>query len=122
MGALEALCASAFETLATETIKKDSPWTRFQDANIDLGEYFEGGTVLNDELGNLYQNPSEFERRGGYDWYYYIGEDPRLNDYFPTTEESFEGAIAIKGFNDEQAEKEFLAPPGGSKFNAGSCD
>jgi len=117
--ALEALCADAIATVTSENIEKDASWNIIKDAGVDMREYFAGGTFLNDEYGNLQQKTSEFERRGGYDRYIYIGEDPRLNDYFPTTEESYQGGVAIKELYAE-AESKFLAPPG--EFNAGSCD
>jgi len=117
--ALEALCADAVATVTVENIEKDASWETMENAGVDMSEYLEGGTFLNDEYGNLQQKTKEFERRGGYDRYFYIGEDPRLNDYIPTTEESYQGGVAIKEFYDE-AESKFLAPPG--QFNAGSCD
>ena len=117
--ALEGVCEGAFERVAVENIEQNGSWDRFAEASIDVEEYFQGGTVLNNELGNLYQKTSEFERHGGSDRYYYVGEDPRKNDYFPTTEESYQGSVAIKDFY-TQAESKFLAPPGA--FNAGSCD
>jgi len=117
--ALEALCTGALETVTSDEIETDASWTLIEDTSIDLTQYFNGKTHLNDEYGNLQQKTSEFERRGGSDRYFYIGEDPRLNDYFPTTEESYQSGVAIREMNYE-AEKKFLSPPG--DFNAGSCD
>jgi len=119
LSALEKMCMDSLESVATDEIEKDASWSLLEEAGVDMSEYFEGGTFLNDEVGNLQQKTSEFERRGGYDRYFYIGEDPRLNDYLPTTEESYRGGIRIKEFYDE-AESKFLEPPG--QFNAGSCD
>jgi len=98
---------------------KDASWSLIEDAGVDMSEYFAGGTFLNDEYGNFQQKESEFERRGGKDRYFYTGEDPRQNDYFPTSETSFQGGVAIKQFYTE-AESKLLSPPG--DFNAGSCD
>jgi len=117
--ALESMCANALEKVSKDNVEQDASWDRIKDANVDLEEYFQGGTFLNEEYGNLYQKESEFLRRGGYDHYFYIGEDPRLNDYFPTTEESYQGGVAIKEFYYE-AEKKFLSPP--ASFNANSCE
>jgi len=117
--ALQALCADALQTVTADNIEKDASWALIEDAGVDMSEYFEGGTFLNDEYGNFQQKTSEFERRGGAERYFYVGEDPRLNDYLPTTEESYQGGVAIKQFRYE-AESKFLEPPG--QFTAGSCD
>merc|ERR1712232_1196908 len=103
----------------TENVEKDAAWNRINDAGVDLEQYFAGGTFLNDEYGNLQQHEYEFERRGGYDRYFYIGEDPRLNDYFPTSEESYQGALAINETYYE-AEKKFFSAP--ASFEAYKCD
>ena len=59
--ALEGVCEGAFERVAVENIENGS-WDRFTEANIDIEDYFQGKTVLNNELGNLQQQTSEFER------------------------------------------------------------
>mmetsp|Transcript_35596 Transcript_35596/g.40450 ORF Transcript_35596/g.40450 Transcript_35596/m.40450 type:complete len:518 (-) Transcript_35596:105-1658(-) len=115
-GGLEDLCAKAVASVASESVEKDTPWLE----GIDLDEFYEGQGVLNKEYGNFHNTESEFIRRGGYDRYQYIGPDPRLNDYFPTTEESYQGGISIMDFYNNTLAKKFLSAPTasfGSKDN-----
>ena len=79
---LEDLCSSALGSTSSTDVEKDATWLK----GINLDEFMEGQGVLNKEIGNFQNIPSEFMRRGGYDRYSYIGDDPRKNDYFPTSE------------------------------------
>jgi len=115
--ALEDLCAGALGSVSTDTVEKDTPWLL---EGIDLDEFFAGKGFLNDEYGNLMNIESEFTRRGGYDRYFYIGEDPRLNDYFPTTEESYQGGVAIMDFYNSTLGTKFLTAP--ASFSNNKCE
>jgi len=106
-GGLEDLCAKAVASVASESVEKDTPWLE----GIDLDEFYEGQGVLNKEYGNFHNTESEFIRRGGYDRYHYIGPDPRQNDYFPTSEASYQGGVAIMEFYNNTLAKKFLAAP-----------
>merc|ERR1712072_647842 len=87
---------------------------------IDLDEFFEGTGFLNDETGNFQQEENDFLKRGGYEKFVYIGNDPRLNDCLSTTEESYQAGQAIKDFYPGEASKSFLGSPT-AEFQEGSC-
>ncbi len=90
------------------------------EGSIDLGEFFEGTGFLNDETGNFQQEENDFTKRGGYEKFIYIGDDPRLNDYLSTTERSYKGGEAIKAFYPNEATLSFLSSPT-ANFQEGSC-
>merc|ERR1712019_132121 len=77
---------------------------------------------LNNEVGNLQQKTSEFERRGGYDRYHYIGEDPTKNDYLPTKQQSVDGGNAIIQFYNEELGTKFLDQSSFSGLQNDSCE
>jgi len=104
---LEDLCAKAVGSTSSDSVEKDVAWLE----GINLEEFYEGQGVLNKEHGNLMNIESEFMRRGGYDRYQYIGPDPRKNDYFPTSEESYQGGVAIMEFYNNTLAKKFLSAP-----------
>jgi len=113
---LEDLCVAALASTSSDNVEKDTAWLE----GINLDEFMEGEGVLNNELGNFQNIESEFIRRGGYDRYQYIGTDPRKNDYFPTSEESYQGGVAIMEFYNNTLAKKFLSAPTasfGSKNN-----
>merc|ERR550514_151751 len=62
-------------------------WSTVEDAGVDLDEFFAGAGFLNTETGNFQQDPADF--KDNRDKYIYMGDDPRLNDHYPTTEESY---------------------------------
>ena len=63
--------------------------------NNFMTEYIYGGTFLNSETGN-FQNAD--------------GTDPRLNTYYPTSEESYQAGVAINNFYNTKAETTLLGP------------
>jgi len=113
---LQALCDGAIRGHAEGV--STSSWGSIEGAAIDMEEYIAGTGFLNDETGNLQQKESEFTRRGGYDRFHYVGTDPRLNDYMPTTEASYQGGQAIYKFYGDEAKKTFLNTPT-SNFESG---
>lgn len=117
--ALRDLCDQAFENTDALNDVDTVDWSRIEEADINLEEFFQGGTYLNNEVGNLQQKTSEFERRGGYDRYHYIGEDPTMNDYLPTSQRSVEGGRTILDFYEEDVTKKFLSSPSFSKLEGG---
>jgi len=106
-GALDDLCSAALGSTSSDNVEKDTPWLD----GIDLDLFFDGQGALNNEYGNLQNIESEFMRRGGYDRYFYIGPDTRLNDYLPTSEESYQGGLAIMDFYNNTLGKKFLSAP-----------
>jgi len=112
--ALDDMCAGALGTVSSEGVEKDIPWP---EGVGDLNEFFAGDGILNNELGNFRNIEHEFVRRGGYDRYFYIGDDPRKNDYFPTTEESYQGGVAIIEFYNSTVETKYLEAPASFKNN-----
>jgi len=117
--ALGDLCDKALYDDAMDEVETVD-WNRIEDAGVNLEEHFNGQGFLNMDYGNLQQTESEFERRGGYDKYFYIGEDPRLNDYLPTPQRSIDGGEAILDFHTEDATTKFLTAPSFSKLES-SC-
>lgn len=109
--ALQDLCNEALAE-ATEEVN-DETWNRLQEEpyKIDLNEFFNGYGHLNLETGNFRQYPSSFEKRGGSERFLYIGEDPRLNDHYATTEASYLGGERVNKFYNEEAKKFFLQAP-----------
>jgi len=118
--ALQALCDNALGEAGTGAGNSD--WGRLEDdGGIDLEEYFEGGGFLNEETGNFQQEANDFIKRGGYEKFIYIGDDPRKNDYLSTTEQSFDGGKAIDSFYSEEASYSILSSPTSTNFEEGSC-
>jgi hypothetical protein len=107
----------------SDTVPKDQPWVDIEGTSIE--EFMDGQGIMNDQTSNLLNIPSEFERRGGYDQYFYMGEDVRKNDYLPTSEESYKGGVAIMEFYNNTLDNQFLkAPVEGMKCentNAAMC-
>jgi hypothetical protein len=117
--ALQDLCDDALHDAVDAT--DVNTWGSLEgDGSIDLGEFFEGTGFLNDETGNFQQEENDFLKRGGYEKFVYIGDDPRLNDYLSTTEQSYQGGQAIKEFYPNEATKSFLSSPT-ADFQEGSC-
>jgi len=122
---LQTLCDAALKKNAADA-PTDS-WSSLEGASVNLEEYFEGGTFLNDETGNFQQDVDDFERHGGYDRFGYVGEDTRLNDYMRTTEESYAAGKAIMTFYGDEAKSSYLSSPttgfenGCAETNAAVC-
>jgi len=119
---LEDLCEQALNSEDALVDVDVVDWTPIEDADVNLEEFFTGNGFLNDEVGNLQQQESEFLRRGGYDRYAYIGTDPTKNDYLPTSQKSADGGRAIAKFYDEDVTSKFLSPSSFSKLQDGSCE
>lgn len=102
----ESLCEDALSS-AIATGMAGSDWQDLVDAGIILSEFFEGQGFLNLETGNLQQDPDDFPD----DKYLYTGEDPRLNDHYPTTEESYTAGEAIRNFLRNKAHSRQLDLP-----------
>jgi len=66
---------------------------------------------LNIETGNFQQDENDFIKKGGYNKFNYIGEDPRLNDHYPTSNASFISGKAINEFYQNEASSGYLHPP-----------
>jgi hypothetical protein len=85
--ALVVLLSSSFfilhSSVHTVSVPKDTPWVDIEGTTME--EFMDGQGIMNSETSNLLNVPNEFTRRGGYDRYFYIGEDGRLNDYLPTS-------------------------------------
>jgi len=97
--------ANAAETL--DLVDWDLP------SNIKLGEYFDGKGFLNEETGNFQQEVKDFIKKGGNDTFLEISEDPRKNDHYTTTEESYQAGVAIKKLYDDVLKKKYLNAPSG---------
>merc|ERR1712188_219762 len=67
---------------------------------FDKEEYMNGQGFLNLETGNFQQEEPGPKRLEDF---IYRGTDPRLNDHYPTTEESYQAGEAIKNFYDNEA-------------------
>jgi hypothetical protein len=59
------------------------------------------------ETGNFQQDPDKFDD----DQFLYTGDDPRKNDHYPTTEESYQAGVDIDAFQSDVNEKKFLEDP-----------
>jgi len=102
--------ADATEAAALST-KDTWEYLELEPYPIDLDLFFEGQGHLNDETGNFQQNEATFLKRGGYDKFNYIGEDVRLNDHYPTSQDSYEGGKKILEFNGNEAKSAYLSAP-----------
>merc|ERR1712194_230206 len=115
---LQMLCDKALYNDAMDEVETVD-WNRIVDADVNLEDYFNGDGFLNNDYGNLQQQESEFERRGGYDRYHYIGTDPTKNDYLPTPQRSVDGGEAINRLYTEDAITKVLTAPSFSKLEGG---
>lgn len=59
------------------------------------------------ETGNFQQDPDDFPE----DQFIYRGDDPRLNDHYPTTERSYQAGVDVNSFQANVNEKSFLTDP-----------
>jgi len=114
-GAIEAMCEEALAKAADEVDESD--WEGRVDANLE--EYFEGNGFLNLETGNFRQSTEQFTKRGGYNSFITISEDPRKNDHYPTTEASYATGEAVNELFEGDAKTTYLRAPG--DFDA-TCD
>merc|ERR1712176_1475125 len=115
MGAQEVvdLCAIALAD-AAGSIPDSENW----DVNgVNLGDYFAGGTYLNKETGNFQQKTAPFEKKGS-NGFISISEDPRANDHYATSEESYATGVAVKNFFDNRSKTSYFDDPNGF----GSCN
>jgi len=103
-------CAEALKT-ASEEFDTGTPWSTIEDEDIELDEFFMGGTFLNSETGNFEQDPAKFKNNK--DKYIYMGDDPRYNDHYPTTEESYAAGLAIQSMYEEESRTSFFGAPAG---------
>lgn len=110
---LQDMCDSALEDAVDEARSNEKTWEYLENEphKIDLPEFFEGNGKLNLETGNFLQKASDFEKRGGSEKFLYIGDDPRLNDHYPTTDYSYYGGQSVSEFYGNEATKSFLKPP-----------
>jgi len=104
------MCSKALADTSHEVLGS-SDWGIVEDADVDLEEFFSGHGFLNEETGNFQQDEAEFEKRGGYDKFIYIGEDPRYNDHYKTTEESYLAGQAIKELYEEDSLTTYMSKP-----------
>jgi len=111
--ALKDLCTDALMDASDVAITKKATFEYLESEPhaIDLEEYFLGAGPLNNETGNFQQDPKQFQKKGGYDKFLYIGEDPRLNDHYPTSEVSYAGGEAIYKFYENEAQLSYLTAP-----------
>jgi len=103
-------CAEALKS-ASEEFDTGTPWSTIEDEDVALDEFFMGGTFLNSETGNFQQDPAEF--KNDRDKYIYMGDDPRYNDHYPTTEESYAAGLAIQSMYNEESRTSFFGAPKG---------
>ena len=111
--ALTDMCNDALADATEAAVSTKDTWAFLEDEPhaIELDTFFKGGTFLNDETGNFWQDPDTFERKGGSDKFNYIGEDVRLNDHYPTSQDSYMGGQKILQFNEQQAKSAYLSAP-----------
>jgi hypothetical protein len=118
--ALQMMCANALREASDQA--DIIGWGKLEgEGSIDLEEFFQGAGFLNDETGNFQQEERDFLKRGGYEKFIYIGDDPRRNDHYPTTDESYSGGQAISSFYQNDLSESFLSSPTTSGFQEGSC-
>lgn len=114
------LCADALQAASDEV--DTFSWGQLEsDGGVDLEKFFDGAGFLNDETGNFQQEENDFLKRGGYDKFIYIGDDPRLNDHYKTTEASYAGGLAINEIYTTNLRSKFLSAPATTGFQDGSC-
>jgi len=107
------MCDDALDDASEEALSNKQTWEflRSEPYPIDLEDFFAGKGFLNDETGNFQQEVNEFLKRDGKERFNYIGDDPRLNDHYPTTEASYHGGEAIFKFYQNEASSSFLNAP-----------
>eukprot|EP00536_Pseudo-nitzschia_multiseries_P010354 jgi/Psemu1/289055/fgenesh1_pg.311_\ len=110
---LQDMCDSALADAAEEAQSSAQTWQYLEEEphKVDLVDFYEGNGHLNLETGNFQQKTSDFEKRGGHERFLYIGEDPRFNDHYPTTDSSFYGGEKVSEFYDNNVKKSFLSAP-----------
>lgn len=99
------MCADALTASAGEA--ETGNWN---DLEFNLDDYFRGEGFLNKETGNFQQSADKFN--GGHDSYISISDDPRTNDHYKTTEESYAAGVAVNQFYGEMSKKYLEAPTG----------
>ena len=67
------------------------------------------------ETGNFIQDPAQFDPEK----FFYTGDDPRLNDHYPTTEKSYQAGQVIERFYNDTAQTQILEAPIGTRFVEG---
>lgn len=98
-------------------------WGTIEDADVSVDEFFMGGGFLNSETGNFQQDPAKFKNNR--DKFIYMGDDPRLNDHYPTTEDSYAAGQAIQTMYEDESRNYFFEAPagfeGGCTSNTAMC-
>jgi len=110
------MCADALTEAAIEADSGDETDSGTWDLDFDLGDYFRGEGFLNSETGNFQQTPDKF--KGGHDSFISMSDDPRNNDHYKTTEESYAAGQAVNDFYTKM-KKVFLDNP---TTELDSCD
>ena len=105
---IDDLCANALME-ASESYDTIG-WETVTNANVDLKKYFAGQGFLNSETGNFQQDPAKFKNNR--DSYIYMGDNPTLNDHYPTSEASYNAGIAIGEMAEEKVQNFFSQPDG----------
>lgn len=103
------LCDDAL-LLASE-VYDENGWETVQGAGVDLEKFYKGTDFLNTETGNFQQDLEDFEDEGGEDKFLHISTDPRGNDHYPTSEESYVAGLGIRKMYDEESRKSFFDSP-----------
>jgi hypothetical protein len=117
--ALSSMCSDALQQASDNA--ENNGWEMLEnEGSIDLDKFFNGEGFLNDETGNFQQEANDFIKRGGKEKFIYIGDDPRLNDYLSTTEQSYMAGKEIYNVFENEATSSFLSSPT-SNFQADSC-
>jgi len=107
---LQDLCDAALDDATEKAQKHMDTWDYLENV-IGLEDVFARNGFLNTETGNFQQDESIFVELGGYERFLYVGEDPRLNDHFPTTKRSYFGGEAVSKFYANEAKKSSLPAP-----------
>jgi len=112
---LQDLCddalADSSDAMVAESKKESFQFLESEPHSINMDKFFDGQGPLNDETGNFHQETKDFEKKGGKDKFIYIGENPRLNDHYPTSDVSFYGGEAIYKFYTNEAQSAYLNAP-----------
>lgn len=107
---IEELCKEALHAAAEENGNTD--WSI--DGVNDLSEYYAGGTFLNLQTGNFQQTVDQFNKRGGAPGKFInVSTDPRTNDHYPTSEESYAAGESVRELMEGDASKKYLTAPAG---------
>merc|ERR1712188_117742 len=99
-------CDAQLDAAAQSELPAGGSWGSL---GVDMNDYIAGQGFLNLETGNLQQEEGDFARDP--DRFIYKGEDPTLNDHYPTTAESYAAGNAIKAFYDNEAKNSLLEVP-----------